>query len=733
MDLKPAAAILGLVSLCAAVLLPSCGPPKAPPISQISPVEATRSVLQTRVGPTGTTGPIYCRNIPLCGSEILPDFYRARDFRPAWIFDGLALTEASSYLGALRLVSEDGLNPDNYHLEAIESLLSEITEDLGKKPRKARPEALVDLELLLTDSFLLCGSQLVHGQVDPETFQSEWFIKGRIEDLAAVLEKGLADQDLPGALDSLRPNHAVYRGLIKAFRATRTAAAAGGWPEFPPGPKLERSAEGPRVEALRAGLEARGDIALSESVGRDFFDGGLEEGVKSFQRRHGLQPDGIVGPATEAALNVPAEVRLTQILANLERWRWITQDLGEKYILINVADFRVGVFEGAREVLSMPAIVGSAYRRTPEFSGKMTYIEINPTWTVPPKLVREDILPKARKDPGYLKERGIRVFRGWSEEAPEIDAEAVDWSQVEAEAEAFKFRQDPGPRNSLGRIKFMFPNKFDVYLHDTPDRGLFARAERDLSSGCIRLEQPLELAEYILRGDPVWSREKILAALADTTTRVISLRNPIGVHLLYWTAWLTDDERVQFRGDIYRRDEALSEALRQHALPTAGTPVLPSPDAADIDVDEVRLGIDPHATGPQGNRSPIELLKPEARDPDVDGLPEKVQAVLGDARPVGPQVGIGPGRPVAGDDMEGPVGARLPGEHMKQVEETDIDVLGLSGPMVSEDVIDLLERRGDEAAGMAIVEGRLLPGMGVVQGEAAVGGKRLGEGGGRDP
>jgi len=583
MHLKPATAILGLVSLCAAVLLPHC----VAPISPISPVEATRSVLKDRVGLKGMTEAIYCRDIQLCGSEVLPDFYRARDFRPAWIFDGLALTEASSYVDALSLVYEDGLDPENYHLEAIESLLSEIQEDLTKKPRKARPEALVDLELLLTDSFLLCGSQLVHGQLDPETFQSEWFIKGRIEDLAAVLEKGLADKDIPGALDSLRPNHAVYRGLIKAFRATRIAVAAGGWPDFPPGPKLKKGDLDPRVKVLRSGLEARGDIALSESFGQDFFDEELEEGVKSFQRRHGLQPDGVVGPATEAALNVPAEVRLTQILANLERWRWINQDLGETYILINVADFRVGVFEGAQEVLSMPAIVGSAYRQTPDFSGKMTYIEVNPAWTVPPKLVREDILPKVRKDPDYLKERGIRIFHGWEAEAEEIDVEAVDWSLVEAKTEFFKFRQDPGPRNSLGRIKFMFPNKFDVYLHDTPDRGLFALAERDLSSGCIRLERPLELAEYILRDDPVWSREKILAAMADTTTRVIPLRNPIGVHLLYWTAWLTDDERLQFRGDIYKRDEALSEALRQHALPPAGPPGLPGPDTADIDVDEV--------------------------------------------------------------------------------------------------------------------------------------------------
>jgi hypothetical protein len=260
----------------------------------------------------------------------------------------------------------------------------------------------------------------------------------------------------------------------------------------------------------------------------------------------------------------------------------------------------------------------------------------------------------------------------------------------------------------------MFPNKFDVYLHDTPDRGLFARAARDLSSGCIRLEKPVELAEYILRDDPNWSREKILAAMTDSKTRIISLRNPIGVHLLYWTAWLTEDERLQFRGDIYLRDAALSEALRQHEAAPAELPGLPGPDAADVDVDEIRFRIHPHAPAPQGNSRPIEVLKPEARDPDVDGPPEEVQAVLGDARPVGPQEGIRLGRSVAGDDVEGPVGADLSGERVKQVEEADIDVLNFSGPMVSQNPVDLLDRRREETAGMTIVAGRPLPGMRVV-------------------
>ncbi|HEX2695038.1 MAG TPA: L,D-transpeptidase family protein, partial [Acidobacteriota bacterium] len=390
----------------------------------------------------------------------------------------------------------------------------------------------------------------------------------------------------------------VYKGLKEAFREFRAIAEAGGWPEFPPGPKLEKGDRDARVEALRSTLEARGDLVPLEGGDRSAFDDGLETAVKTFQRRHGLEPDGIVSAATAAALNVPAAGRVAQIRANLERWRWITQDLGERYILINVADFRVSVVERGREVLSMPAIVGRDYRRTPEFSGKLSYVEINPTWTVPPKLAREDILPKVRKDPGYLANKGIRVFRDWSAGAPEIDPDAIDWSEVKGETMSFKFRQDPGPENALGRIKFMFPNKFDVYLHDTPERGLFSRAVRDYSSGCIRVERPVDLAEYVLRDDPAWSREKILEAMDDGMTRVIVLRNSIGVHLLYWTAWLAKDGRVHFREDIYKRDAALYKALEQPASAPGRTSGSPGPDAADVNVDEIRRRIEPHTPAP---------------------------------------------------------------------------------------------------------------------------------------
>ena len=546
----------------AALLASSCG--SAPPSP---PIESARTALEARVGPEGNDGPVYCRRDKLCGSDVLSSFYRARGFRPAWIDDGLALSNAAAFLEALRGVSGDGLDPDNYHLSTLESLFAEIQAARLKDLRKVRPEALADLEMLLTDAFLLCGSHLAHGQVNPETIQSEWFIKGRVEDLAAALEKSLAANDLPGALDSLRPGHAVYRGLMKALREHEAIVAAGGWPRLPAGPKLVKGDRDARIEDLRRTLTAMGEIRGGvEAAGEpDLFDDAIEAAVKRFQRRHGLEPDGVLGAGTATALSISAADRLNQIRANLERWRWITPELGERYILVNVADFRVGVVEAGREVLTMPAIVGTAYRRTPDFSGRMTYLEFNPGWHVPPKLAREDILPKIRKDPSYLAKKGFHVFESWSEGAREIDPAAVDWTRVDPEKLSYKFYQDPGPQNSLGRIKFMFPNKFDVYLHDTPEQWLFRQAVRPLSSGCIRVERPIDLAEYVLRGDPAWDREKILAAIESRETRVVKFPKPWGVHLLYWTAWLGDDGRAQFRQDIYLRDETLYRALRDRS------------------------------------------------------------------------------------------------------------------------------------------------------------------------
>jgi murein L,D-transpeptidase YcbB/YkuD len=352
------------------------------------------------------------------------------------------------------------------------------------------------------------------------------------------------------------------------LKRVRAEVESGARPDFAPGPKLKPGDRGPRVKALREYMKAVGDLQPPRDDGADLFDSELEHAVKNFQQRHGLEADGVVGPSTMAAMAVSPEYRLRQVRANLERWRWITSDLGDRYILINIADFTLHLIEGETEVLSMPAIVGRTYRRTPEFSARMTYLEINPYWNVPPRLAREDILPKIKGDPGYLRAQGIRVLRGWGAGSPEVDPDSVDWAGLDADQLTYKFRQDPGPLNALGQVKFVFPNKFDVYLHDTPAKDLFKKPVRNFSSGCIRIEGPLDLALYLLKDDPAWDETRLLEAMQTGLTRIVSLKNPLNVHVLYWTAWMDGENRLHFREDIYKRDAALYAALSQRSNQT---------------------------------------------------------------------------------------------------------------------------------------------------------------------
>jgi len=211
----------------------------------------------------------------------------------------------------------------------------------------------------------------------------------------------------------------------------------------------------------------------------------------------------------------------------------------------------------------MRVVVGTEYRRTPVFSDGMTYLVLCPYWHVPPNIAIQDKLPLIHKDPTYLTKQRIRVFQGWGADAEEIDPATIDWSKVTLENFVFRLRQDPGPWNALGRVKFMFPNKFNVYLHDTPSQELFGKATRTFSSGCIRIEKPIELAEYVMQGNPNWTRKTILAALETNIEQTVPLPEPIPVHLLYWTAWVDEEGSIQFRDDIYGRDKLLDKALRE--------------------------------------------------------------------------------------------------------------------------------------------------------------------------
>jgi murein L,D-transpeptidase YcbB/YkuD len=520
--------------------------------------ESVREALRRRIESAGYPPRIEVAGERIHASRALPRFYQRRTFTPAWIHEGRVGSSADDLLAAIRSADQEGLRSEDYHLGGIERLLQE-----ARAPGGSATGAYVDLELLLTDGFLLFGSHLLSGRVNPETLDPEWIATRREGDLAQVLEQALEGSGVKEGLRSLLPAGPGYRRLRAALTWYREISKQGGWPTVSPGPKLELGSRDGRVQEIQRRLAAEdllGDVAIPEP---GVFDTTLHESVLEFQELRGLEPDGVVGPKTIEAMNVPAERTVEKVLLNLERWRWLPQKLGARYVLVNVADFRLFVVENADTTLTMKVVVGRDYRRTPVFSAMMTYLVLSPYWNVPPGIASKDILPKVRRDPGYLAGQKIRVYSGWGADAREVDPDAVSWAGVSAQRLPYRFRQDPGPQNALGLVKFMFPNRFSVYLHDTPAKDLFGKAERAFSSGCIRLEKPVDLALNVLEGDVRWTRERIVEVGQGGWEQTISLQNPIPVHLLYWTAWVDRDNRCHLRRDIYDRDRPLLEALRE--------------------------------------------------------------------------------------------------------------------------------------------------------------------------
>lgn len=314
------------------------------------------------------------------------------------------------------------------------------------------------------------------------------------------------------------------------------------------------------MKALRARLAATIDL-LDPDIESETFDDALKQATIVFQKRHGLDPDGVVGRATRAALNVSVESRIAQIMLNMERWRWMPDDLGERHVLVNIPAFSLQGIENGRIRTEMRVVVGKEYRRTPVFSDRISYLELNPFWYVPPKIAANDVLPKILADPTYVTSAGFSVLDGWGANAQTLDPAAIEWSVLGPGKFPYKLRQNPGPQNALGRVKFMFPNKHDVYLHDSPARELFGRTLRTFSSGCIRVERPLDLAAFILDDQAGWRRADIEQAITGKDTRIVRLDTPVPVHLTYFTAWSSEDGTVNFRQDIYGRDSALAKAL----------------------------------------------------------------------------------------------------------------------------------------------------------------------------
>jgi len=547
------------ISAGVAVVVQSATAP--PPAKSTLVVDSAvlREELRRRIEASAVMPPLTVGGQRIHAVATLTAFYERRGFSPAWIGAGGPTPAATELASVVERAASAGLEPDHYHAGAIRSTLERAPRAVQR-----RTALLADLELLLSDAFLLYGTHLLRGHVNPESIDAEWFAERREADMAAVLADAIATGSVAKLLADLEPPQAGYRRLAAALDRYRNLDS---WPEVPGGETLRAGDRSARIATLRERLRSTGDLGEPLHGDPELFDHDLDAAVRGFQQRHGLDADGAVGRRTLAELNRPLSHRVRQIEVNLERWRWLPQDLGRRHVMVNIAGFEVWMTEEGARVLEMRAVVGREQRRTPVFSDQISYLVLNPSWTIPPKLAVEDTLPLIRKDPAYLSRQGIRVFEGWGADAVEVDPATVDWPAVETNAFPYRLRQEPGPLNALGRIKFMFPNRHNIYLHDTPARELFGRSDRDMSSGCIRIEKPVDLAERLLSADAAWTAERLRTALDSGVEQTVRLREPIPVHLQYWTVWVDEAGSVHFRRDLYGRDERLADALHEPPPP----------------------------------------------------------------------------------------------------------------------------------------------------------------------
>jgi murein L,D-transpeptidase YcbB/YkuD len=494
---------------------------------------------------------------PIAGEALLQRkavvaFYEARKNEPAWDLDN----GAHSIRDAIEGIAKDGLNPADYHLARIDALLAQ------RKSGPASAERDGDLEVLLTDDVAAMIDHARYGRVLPATLDSTWNVNSRkgAPPLADALARVAQASSPAEGIEKEKLDHFIYRGLKGELARLTTIAQQGGWRAVPAGRAVLPGARDPRIALVRARLAATGELAADKAKAADStrYDPDLVTAVKLFQQRHRLDEDGKLDASTLAAMNIPVAARIAQVKVNLERSRWVLPGLGDDFVLVNLPAFKVYVIKGGKKVWETRSVIGKEARQTPSFRAKMQYVIFNPTWTVPKTILQEDVLgamAKGKKD--VLAKHKLKVY---DQAGNPVDPGSVDWNSATAENFKYTLRQDAGDDNALGRVKFMFPNEYDIYLHDTPSRELFSAEKRTFSSGCIRLQDPIGLAKQVL-GDQGYDDAKISETLATGKTTQVNLTTPLPVLIVYWTTSVGGTGEVHYAPDVYDRDPPVLAAL----------------------------------------------------------------------------------------------------------------------------------------------------------------------------
>lgn len=489
-------------------------------------------------------------------------FYRAREYHPAWTGHHELEDRGVRLLDALGALEREGLDPGQYHHDQLASMAHTLAEGEAGEEKLAY---LGDLDVALTEAFVRAAADLERGVVDPEAAGLVWRIERPVPSDSATLARLAAGEDPVAILASVRPGAPYYQRLSEGLARLRAVEARGGWPAVPEGETLREGDRDPRVARLRARLAGGEDVEerrLAESNRADptLFDEELARALRRFQARHTLHEDGALGPNSVAALNVPVEARIEAARLNLDRWRWLPRELGEEYLLVNVAGFELELVARDTVLESMSVVVGRTANRTPLFRDSLQYVVVNPYWNVPASIAREEIIPEVWRDRRYLARNGYEVLRG----DRRVNTTSV-WPEDLADGR-YRIRQRPGPNNALGAVKFLFPNDMNIYLHDTPAGHLFSQETRAFSHGCIRVERPADLARVLLERYTDHDGSEYDRLRQQDGEQWVTLDRTLPIYILYFTAWAEEDGTLRFHPDIYELDAALT-AEREANLP----------------------------------------------------------------------------------------------------------------------------------------------------------------------
>jgi murein L,D-transpeptidase YcbB/YkuD len=487
----------------------------------------------------------------------LKRFYNFNRYQLAWSTLDAPNSESKDLLNALAEAEEHGLNPDDYRLR---KLVYDLQQVYSRRKRVNLLE-VIQLDMDLTMSYLLYTQHLFNGRVNPSDLGGTWHNESKRNELAQYMSgKGVKE-----VLTMVEPKVKEYNELQQQLTTYRSIAESGGWPMMPENTFLKQGDEGEFVYTLRRRLDKTGDMtrSLSKSSGNSYYFGEeLAAAVRNFQRRHGIKPDGIVNQETVRELNRSASERVEQIKVNLERIRWMPRELGDNYILINVPGFTLSYINGGRVAEKMKVIVGSSFSATPIVHANLSYIMFSPSWTVPGPVFIRQILPQVKEDPEFLEKNGYVLYGTVSDVGEkEMDPEQVNWNTFVEDYPHFKVVQKPGPGNEQGRIKFVMPNNYNIFLSDAASENMFAETKRDFNYRCISVEKPVQLAATLLNSRK-WKSDDIEKSMQQKVPVKASLPQPVPVYITYRTCWVDENGELNFSPDIYGFDEAQYQFTR---------------------------------------------------------------------------------------------------------------------------------------------------------------------------